>query len=57
MALPTKHSQIKYHGTLKIQQPFLLPVRLQILGVHLGADFKTEPLKVLPEKKKIMLGS
>lgn len=42
---------MKFHGVLKIQQPFLLPVRLLILNIHPDADDKTYPLKVLSKKK------
>lgn len=51
MALSTTHFQMKFHGVLKIQQPFLLPVRLLILNIHPDADDKTYPLKVLSKKK------
>lgn len=43
---------MKFHGILKIQQPFLLPVRLLILNIHPDANVKTSPLKLLSEKKK-----
>lgn len=53
MALSTTHFYMKFHGILKMQQPFIFPVRLLILNIHPDANVKIYPLEVLSKKKNV----
>lgn len=58
MALSTAHFYMKFYGILKMQQPFLLPVRFYLIKYYYQylifiqmLMLKPNPLKTLSKKK------